>query len=80
MTNLKLLTEFNAWEFDKEKMLSEQASAGKYIMRGILQKADTLNQNGRIYPQDILEREVDKNKVLFYIYNDGTVEKKLIVE
>jgi hypothetical protein len=27
-------------------------------MRGILQKADTLNQNGRIYPQPILEREV----------------------
>ena len=31
---------------------------------------------------DILGREVDgdKNKVLFYIYNDGTVEKKLIIE
>ena len=27
-------------------------------MQGILQKADTLNQNGRIYPAPILEREV----------------------
>lgn len=27
-------------------------------MKGILQKAETLNQNGRIYPRDILEREV----------------------
>ena len=27
-------------------------------MKGVLQKADTLNQNGRIYPQAILEREV----------------------
>lgn len=27
-------------------------------MKGILQKADTLNQNGRIYPRPILEREV----------------------
>jgi hypothetical protein len=30
----------------------------KIIMKGILQKADTLNQNGRIYPRAILEREV----------------------
>lgn len=28
------------------------------LMKGILQKADTLNQNGRIYPLAILEREV----------------------
>jgi hypothetical protein len=27
-------------------------------MKGILQKSNTLNQNGRIYPRDILEREV----------------------
>ena len=27
-------------------------------MKGILQKADTLNQNGRIYPMSVLEREV----------------------
>lgn len=30
----------------------------KYILKGILQKADTLNQNGRVYPLSILEREV----------------------
>lgn len=30
----------------------------KLMMKGILQKADTLNQNGRIYPKNILEREV----------------------
>jgi hypothetical protein len=27
-------------------------------MKGILQKSDTLNQNGRIYPRQILEREI----------------------
>ena len=58
MSSLKLLTEFSAWEFDKEKMLNERTNTSRYIMKGILQKADTLNQNGRIYPQDILEREV----------------------
>ena len=59
MSALKLITEWNAWEFDKKKMLEERASNdGKYIMRGILQKANTLNQNGRIYPIEILEREI----------------------
>ena len=27
-------------------------------MKGVLQKADTLNQNGRVYPLPILEREI----------------------
>ena len=59
MSALKLITEWSAWEYDKEKTLNEATSnGGKYIMRGILQKANTLNQNGRVYPIDILEREV----------------------
>ena len=59
MSALKLITEWSAWEYDKEKTINEAASnGGRYIMRGILQKANTLNQNGRVYPIDILEREV----------------------
>ena len=59
MSALKLITEWSAWEYDKEKTLNEASTnGGKYIMRGILQKANTLNQNGRVYPMDILEREV----------------------
>jgi len=59
MSALKLITEWSAWEYDKEKTLNEASSnGGRYIMRGILQKANTLNQNGRVYPMDILEREV----------------------
>ena len=59
MSALKLITEWSAWEYDKEKTLTEASTnGGKYIMRGILQKANTLNQNGRVYPMDILEREV----------------------
>ena len=30
----------------------------KVLMKGVLQKADTLNQNGRVYPISVLEREV----------------------
>lgn len=37
---------------------SRVANGGRIILSGILQKADTLNQNGRVYPRAILEREI----------------------
>jgi hypothetical protein len=46
----------------------ETPAKKKMTMKGILQKADTLNQNGRIYPLHILEREV-KNYQKFIIEN-----------
>jgi hypothetical protein len=54
-----LLTEWLKFDYTPD-MLKEARAAnnGKLIMKGILQKADTLNQNGRIYPLEILEREV----------------------
>lgn len=36
----------------------KQVADGAVIMTGILQKADTKNGNGRIYPLDILQREM----------------------
>ena len=37
---------------------SRKKNDGKVILRGVLQRADTVNQNGRIYPKDILGREI----------------------
>ena len=37
---------------------SIEKNGGRIILSGILQKADTLNQNGRVYPRAILEREI----------------------
>mgnify|MGYP001295034269 CR=1 FL=1 len=37
---------------------SRELNDGKIILKGILQKAETVNQNGRIYPKAILEREL----------------------
>ncbi len=37
---------------------SKEMYDGKIMLSGIIQRADTLNQNGRIYPKTILEREV----------------------
>jgi len=45
----------------------------KILMKGILQKADTLNQNGRIYPLNVLEREV-RNYQKFIIENRAVGE------
>lgn len=36
----------------------ELPAKNKTLLKGILQKADSLNQNGRIYPKHILEREI----------------------
>jgi len=37
---------------------SRKKNDGKVILSGVLQRADTVNQNGRIYPKDILGREI----------------------
>lgn len=68
---LDVLRTFDPFEFDLDVKVEpgkivEDASGNKiampevkkYTLRGILQKADTVNQNGRIYPRAILEREV----------------------
>jgi len=57
--NLKLLTEWRPFDYSKEMIEeSKRANGGKILLKGILQKSDTLNQNGRVYPRPILEREV----------------------
>jgi len=33
---------------------------GKLVVKGVLQRADTKNQNGRVYPREILMREAKK--------------------
>jgi len=51
----------------------EMPGGSKIMMKGILQKADTLNQNGRIYPLAVLEREV-RNYQKFIIENRAVGE------
>lgn len=35
-------------------------NGGKLVLEGIIQRANAKNQNGRVYPRDILEREIQK--------------------
>ncbi len=54
----KLLTEWTNFEYDHDLIKEQRTGGGPLIMKGILQKAETLNQNGRVYPKVILEREI----------------------
>ena len=59
MSKLKLLTEWQAFDYTTDMVTeSKERNNGKIVLSGVLQKADTLNQNGRVYPAPILEREV----------------------
>ena len=52
-----LLKEFTAFEYN-DSDLDKREEGKPLVLNGILQKANTLNQNGRVYPRHILEREI----------------------
>ena len=56
--NLKVLREWTPISCSKEMIKESKEKYGKIMLKGIIQRANTLNQNGRIYPKSILEREV----------------------
>jgi len=57
--DLKLLNSYEVFDYTPDMIKeSREQHGGKVVMKGILQKADTLNQNGRIYPMAVLEREI----------------------
>jgi len=72
MSDKVLLREWYPLTVDKGVINeSMRSNDGKLFLKGILQKAETLNQNGRIYPKPILEREIrnyqkliDENRAL----------------
>ena len=63
--NKKLLTEWTPLSYTTDLIKeSIEGNNGKLLLNGILQKCDTLNQNGRIYPRSILERQITKNSLM----------------
>ena len=59
MSKLKVISDWTPFEYTSDMIKeSREKNGGKIVMKGVLQKADTLNQNGRIYPLSILDREV----------------------
>jgi hypothetical protein len=41
---------------------SVKTNGGRLVVQGVVQRADAKNGNGRVYPKDTLEREVQKYK------------------
>jgi hypothetical protein len=56
---MNLLCSWTPFDYNSDMIQeSKELNGGKIVLKGILQKSDTLNQNGRVYPQVILEREI----------------------
>jgi len=59
MSAQQLLHSWMPFDYDPKKIIEfRERNGGKIKLKGVLQKADTLNQNGRVYPIAILEREI----------------------
>ncbi len=58
-SKMNLLCSWTPFDYTTEMIQeSKDLNGGKIVLKGVLQKSDTLNQNGRVYPRVILEREV----------------------
>jgi len=57
----QLIVDYLPFEIKPEHITeSIKENDGKLIVRGVLQRAEAKNQNGRIYPREILQREAKK--------------------
>ena len=58
-----LLIDYTPFDITPQMIIeSEQKNNGRVIVTGVLQRAGSKNQNGRVYPKPILMREVDNYK------------------
>ena len=56
----QLLVDYLPFEISPEQITeSVKENNGKLIVRGVLQRAEAKNQNGRVYPREILMREAN---------------------
>jgi hypothetical protein len=53
-----LLQEYRPFNVDKQLVEASIKNNKSLIVTGVLQRAEAKNQNGRVYPREILEREI----------------------
>ena len=59
--NKKLLVDVRPFEISRQKIdESIKENNGRLIVKGVLQRAEAKNQNGRIYPREVLMKETTK--------------------
>ena len=57
----QLIVDYLPFEVRQEQIIeSMKENDGKLVVRGVLQRAEAQNQNGRIYPREVLMREAKK--------------------
>ena len=64
-----LLTEYRPFQVDKQLVEVSIRDNKPLIVSGIIQRAEAENQNGRIYPKEILMREIQK-------YQEGPINER----
>jgi hypothetical protein len=70
MENKKLLVDCITFNVTPE-MINEsmEKNNGRLLVKGVLQRADAKNQNGRVYPKEVLMREAKK-------YSDVNIKER----
>jgi len=58
----QLLVDTTVFQITPQILKESQDRHGRFLVTGVLQRANAKNQNGRVYPKNILEREVEKYK------------------
>jgi len=59
--NKQLIVDYLPFEITPEQITeSVKENNGKLVVRGVLQRAEAKNQNGRVYPKEILVREANE--------------------
>ena len=59
--NKQLLVDVRPFDISRNKIdESIKENNGRLVVKGVLQRAESKNQNGRIYPREVLVREVQK--------------------
>ena len=64
-----LLTEYRTFKVDKRLVETSIKENRSLVVKGVIQRAEAKNQNGRVYPKEILEREIQK-------YIEGPVRER----
>ena len=64
-----LLTEYRTFKVDKRLVESSIKENKSLVVKGVIQRAEAKNQNGRIYPREILVREIKK-------YAEGPIKER----
>jgi len=59
--NKKLLVDVRPFDISRQKIdESIKENDGRLIVKGVLQRAESKNQNGRVYPREVLMKETTK--------------------